>query len=221
MADNYLEKKFEQMGGGRKVTVRKNYPSLDTLLHRNRSTRGFDRSHGPGLDTLEKIIAVNCLLPSAMNRQALRFRPVVMPEMDGIAGMVRLGGALPEEHLPKAGTEATACIAVCSAVPEDRYIDIDLGISLQSMALRAVELGLSCCIVCAFDRNAVAEVLKTETPPLALLMLGKGAERIFLKPVRAGESLKYYRKENVHYVPKLGPGDIIIGQKTAETSSPE
>ena len=35
-------------------------------------------------------------------------------------------------------------------------------------------------------------------------------ESIYLKPVAAGESLIYYRKEGVHYVPKLGVDDLLV-----------
>ena len=37
MADNYLENKFDQLQKARKVVVKRNNPSLDTLLHKNRS----------------------------------------------------------------------------------------------------------------------------------------------------------------------------------------
>ena len=52
--------------------------------------------------------------------------------------------------------------------------------------------------------------MSLELQPLAVLALGRGDGSIFLKPVEAGESLKYYRKEGVHYVPKLRLEDIIL-----------
>ena len=113
-------------------------------------------------------------------------------------------------NLPRPGTEPQAFILVCSAVPEDRIVDIDLGISLQSMGLKAVEMGLNALIICAFDKQAVAEDFGLESGPLAILAVGKGTEHIFLMPVGAGESLKYYRKDGVHYVPKLRPEDLIL-----------
>ena len=42
MADNYLERKQEALENRRKTVVKRNAPSLDTLLHRNRSYRGYD-----------------------------------------------------------------------------------------------------------------------------------------------------------------------------------
>ena len=43
MADNYLEKKFEELREKRPV-IKRNHLSLDTLLRRNRSYRGYDPS---------------------------------------------------------------------------------------------------------------------------------------------------------------------------------
>ena len=42
------------------------------------------------------------------------------------------------------------------------------------------------------------------------LAIGKPAERIFLMPCNAGDSLSYYRKEGIHYVPKIKAEDLII-----------
>ena len=68
MADNYLEKKFEQFGKPRTVVHRTN-PSLDTLLKRNRSYRGYDQSFVVKREMLERIVAVNTKIASAKNQQ--------------------------------------------------------------------------------------------------------------------------------------------------------
>ena len=211
MADNYLEKKFEQLHSARKVVVQRNHPSLDTLLHRNRSHRAYDKTCSVTAETLRKIVEVNTLIPSAMNRQPLRFKLVTRETgAEKILARIRLGGALPELHLPAPGTEPEAFILVCSAVPEDRFVDIDLGISLQSMGLKAAEMGLNALIICAFDRDALAEDFGLASAPLAVLAVGKGTESIFLRPVGTGESLQYYRKDGVHYVPKLRIEDLLL-----------
>ena len=40
--------------------------------------------------------------------------------------------------------------------------------------------------------------------------IGKPAEKIELVPVHAGYSLKYYREEGTHYVPKIVVHDLIL-----------
>ena len=209
MADNYLEKKFEELREKRPV-IRRNHLSLDTLLHRNRSYRGYDPSRAVTRDELLKLVEVTTLVPSGMNRQALRYRLVTEEDSDKVLSLIRLGGALPELHLPFPGTEPRAFLVICSTVPESPVIDIDLGIAAQSLLLKAVEMGLNGIIIRAFDPVKLQEVLGLELLPLLVIAIGKGAENIYLKPVEAGESLTYYRKDGVHFVPKLKAKDLLI-----------
>ena len=209
MADNYLEKKYEELREKRPV-IRRNHLSLDTLLHRNRSYRGYDPSRTVTRDELLKLVEVTTLVPSGMNRQALRYRLVTEEDSDKVLPLIRLGGALPELHLPFPGTEPRAFLVICSTVPENPVIDIDLGIAAQSLLLKAVEMGLNGIIIRAFDPVKLQEALGLELLPLLVVAIGKGAENIYLKPVEAGESLTYYRKDGVHFVPKLKAKDLLI-----------
>ena len=121
-----------------------------------------------------------------------------------------MGAALPELHLPFPGTEPRAFLVVCSTVPENPVLDIDLGIAAQSLLLKAVEMGLNGLIIRAFDPAKLQEALGLERTPLLVIAIGKGAENIYLMPVDAGEPLNYYRKDGVHFVPKLKADDLII-----------
>ncbi len=213
MADNYLEKRYEEVfgrdGAGRKSAPHR--PALDTLLLRNRSFRGYDKEYVVHRRQLDAMIAVNPKVASSINLQRLRFRPVVKgPEADAVNRHIRMGRGLPELHLPFPGTEPEAFIVVCSTVPENPGIDIDLGISLQSMLLKAVEMGLGGLIIRNFDREPVREALGLPFEPVAVLAVGKPAERIELVPVHEGDNLGYYREDGVHYVPKLTAEDLTL-----------
>ena len=219
MADNYLEKKFDEFYAGKKRVVRQTGPSLDTLLSRNRSCRGYDKSYKVHRLQLERIAGVCTKLASAMNRQPLRFRLVTASDeaqaplsrpSEIVLNHIRLGGALPELHLPLPGTEPEAFIIVCSALPEDRYVDMDFGIAAQSMLLKATEMGLAGIVICAFDREALKHELALPLDPLAVIAIGKPAERFELRTVPAGETLKYFREDGVHVVPKLALSDLLI-----------
>ena len=212
MADNYLEKRYEEVfgrdAGHRKVPGR---PGLDTLLLHNRSFRGYDKSYVVHRRQLEAMIAVNPKVASSINLQRLRFRPVVQgPEADLVNAHIRMGRGLPELHLPFPGTEPEAFIVVCSTVPENPGIDIDLGISLQSMLLKAVEMGLGGLIIRNFDREPIREGLGLPFEPLCVVAVGKPAEQIELVPVHQGDDLGYYRRDGVHFVPKLTAEDLTL-----------
>lgn len=161
-------------------------------------------------DQLRRIIAVNTRIPSARNQQVLRFRPVLSDEAPRVLPHIRLGGALPELHLPLPGTEPNAFIIVCSTVEENPYVDIDLGISAQSMLLQAAEIGLNGICIGAFDRAAIRREFALEWEPLLILAIGRGIEHIELVDIEADGDRRYYRREGVHCVPKLTLEALLI-----------
>ena len=211
MADNYLEKRYEETLGSGKIRVKKIGHTVDELLLKNRSTRGYKKAYRVSRAELERITAVCSRIPSARNQQVLRFRLVTHDSgADQVLPLVKMGAALPELHLPFPGTEPEAFIVVCSTIEENPMVDIDLGIAAQSMLLKAVEMGLNGLIIAAFNRTKLQEVLALPYPPLLVLAIGKSDERIELTPIGEGESHAYYRKEGIHYVPKVRAGELII-----------
>ena len=208
MADNYLEKRMEDYRNQPPTTRR--VASLGRLLQRNRSYRGYDNNFVVRPDQLRTIIETATLCPSARNQQVLRFRPVLSGEADKVLKHIRLGGALPELHLPFPGTEPRAFVVICSTVEESKYVDIDLGIVAQTMLLRATELGLGGICIGAFDHAEIREALQLPYEPVLVIAIGRPAERIELVSCHEGDSLTYYREGGVHYVPKIGIDDLII-----------
>lgn len=204
MADNYLEKRYEETLGNGKIRVKKIGHTVDELLTKNRSTRGYKKAYKVSRSELERIAGVCTRIPSARNQQVLRMRLVTHDSgADKVLPLVKMGAALPELHLPFPGTEPEAFIVVCSTVVENPMVDIDLGIAAQSMLLKAVEMGLNGLIIAAFNRAKLQEALSLPYPPLLVLAIGKGDEHIELKPIGESESHAYYREGGVHYVPKV------------------
>lgn len=212
MADNYLGRKMEEYYARPREEQRRPAMNLRRLLARNRSHRNYDASFVVREDQMHSIIEVNTLIASACNRQALRFRPVLADEAGKVLPHIRLGAALPDEHLPKEGFEPNAFIVVCSDVAEDRYLNIDLGISAQSMSLRATELGLNGICIASFDREQIKCALNLSFEPLLILAVGRGADKIELVEVGASESRNYYRRGDTHCVPKVRVEDLIVGK---------
>lgn len=190
---------------------RKPQATLARLLLKNRSHRGFDASFRVREDQLRRIIEVNTRIPSARNAQVLRFRLVLADEAHKVLPHIRLGGALPELHLPAEGSEPNAFIVICSTVEESKWVDVDLGISAQSMLLQAVEIGLNGVCIGAFDKAKVAEVLGLEAEPLLILAIGRGTDRIELVEIDQTDDHAYYRENGIHYVPKVRLDDLILG----------
>lgn len=212
MADNYLDKKLEDYKARSSIAgvSRKATSSLNNLLVKNRSCRGYDPSFIVRDDQLRNIIDVNTKIASARNAQVLRFRPVNSSEAAKVLPHIRLGGALPELSLPLPGTEPNAFIIICTTVPESKNVYTDLGISAQSMLLRAVEMGLAGVCIGAFDKESIKREFSLRYEPLMILAIGRSCEDVRLVEIGEGEEQKYYRRDGVHYVPKLRLDDLII-----------
>ena len=208
MADNYLEKRAEELRNPRPKVVR-NHPSLESLLKRNRSYRGYDASRAVTEADLLRLLEVVPWVASGMNAQPLRFKLVYGDASSLVHPLVRLGAALPEEHLPHPGEEPSAYIVVCAAT-SGRVVDIDLGIAAQSILLRAVEMGLGGIFILNFKATELAAALQLPSEPLAVIGIGKPLEHIFLVPVKEGTDLAYYRKDGAHFVPKLQVPDLLL-----------
>ena len=73
----------------------------------------------------------------------------------------------------------------------------------------------------AFDKKRIAEALGLELEPILVLAIGKGIEKIETVPIEAGESTVYYRRDGVHYVPKIRPEDLTIPKSRTADSRPE
>ncbi len=183
MADNYLEKREQEIREGRPRAVRP-HPSLESLLKKNRSYRGYDASRPVSREDLLKLLEVTRWVGSGMNAQPLRYRLVCGQDAAKVHPLVKLGAALPEEHLPHPGEEPSAYIVVCSTVPEGKVVDIDLGIAAQSILLKAVEAGLGGIFILNFLLSALesrqrAFSSRTQSPETPLTITARAAPILF------------------------------------------
>ena len=211
MADNYLEKRYEETLGCNKPKVKRIGHTVDQLLLSSRSCRGYNKNYVVSRAELERIVSVCSRIPSGCNQQVLRYFLVNKDTgADRVLPLVRMGAALPELHLPFPGTEPEAFIICCTTAPESKLVDIDLGIALQSMALKAVEMGLNTLMIGAFNRERLQEALQLPLEPLMLLAVGKGIERVELVPVDKDAARAYYRRDGIHYVPKIKASELIL-----------
>lgn len=211
MADNYLEKRYEEVFGGGKTKVKRVGHTLDELLTRNRSQRGYLKDYVVKREELERIVGVCSKTPSARNQQVLRFRLVTRDTgAEKVLSNIKMGAALPELHLPFPGTEPEAFIVIMSIVDENKMVDIDLGITIQSMLLKTVEMGLNGLVIGAFNPEKITQELELPYKPLMILAIGKGIEKIELTTIKPEDSHAYYRQDGVHYVPKVATKDLIV-----------
>ncbi len=188
---------------------------IKELLYKNRTCRTFDESRKITRDELLDMVDCARVTPAAMNVQPLSYRLVYKEaELAEFQPLTKWGGALPELNLPPMGHRPTAFIVICQDTKKfgaAEKFDRDVGITAMAIYMRAAEMGLSGCMIGAFDREASKTVLKLPdgVEPLLAIGLGKEAEERKIVPVKDGVT-RYYRENGIHCVPKRELSDIVI-----------
>jgi nitroreductase len=184
------------------------------LVLRTRSTRRFDESAAVEASTLHRLIDLVRRVPSAANRQPLKYVVSCGPQMNArIFGTLSWAGALPDWPGPAPGERPGAYVVilhdrkVCESAPTD------VGIAAQTLLLAAVSMGLGGCMFGAVARSRLHEILEL-SPELEIMLvvaLGKPLEKIVLEEAEPGASLKYYRdSDRTHHVPKRRLPEVLL-----------
>lgn len=190
---------------------------LKNLVRTNRSYRRFDHSAAVSMQTLEDLVELARLCPSAANKQPLRFILCSSPqENERIFPCLKWAAYLTDWKGPAANERPSAYIVVVNAVENWDMAQIDAGIMAQTMLLGAVEKGLGGCIIASVDRKKLGEIfaLQEGIEIMLVLALGKPVEDVRIVDLPADGSIKYYRDEaQVHYVPKRGMAELILEKR--------
>jgi len=190
---------------------------FNDLVVKNRSFRGYDGQYKVSSEQLMEMLECSRLAASSMNLQTLKYHiGVDEPQVEEVLGGVKFAGGLPQLNLPYEGQMPTAFILICHDMLLNKNPDtfkVDVGISAQTMLLKATEMGLGGCMMSTFNSDKVRQQLDLadNLVPMLIVSIGKPAERVEIKDIENGESHKYYRDEDgVHYVPKRKLTDILI-----------
>ena len=139
---------------------------FDQILRRRRSTRSFDSRPVNKKDVISIVEAAR-LAPSACNSQTWRFVTVTRPESIRRICHEAMRPVIPNLWLEQAPLVFVGCsqldvIAnrIGSGVTGIEYYQIDLGIAMEHMVLKATELGLGTCWIGWFDENTLKKILK-------------------------------------------------------------
>ncbi len=186
---------------------------LKELLESNRTCRTFDESKKITREELLDMVDCARLAPSSRNLQPLTYRLVYeSEELAKVQPLTKWGGSLPELQLPPEGHYPTAFIVICQDTEKfGGAFHKDVGICALAIHLRAAEMGYAGCMIGSFQGAGLKQALDlpAATEPLLLIGLGKPDEMRKVVPMKDG-SVKYYRENGVHYVPKRALEDIIL-----------
>lgn len=185
---------------------------IKELTLKNRSYRRFYEDKKITMDTLKELIDIGHNTPSAANKQPLRYK-LVNDERENEKVFECLGwaGYLKDWNGPEKGERPTAYIIMVTKA--DVNSSWDEGIAGQTILLSATEMGLGGCFIGNMNKQKLAEIIGLEKDMIVKLViaLGYSKEEIVLEDITSDGDFKYYRDEHqVHHVPKVRVGDIIL-----------
>ena len=139
---------------------------FDQILRMRRSIRSFDSRPVKEKDVISIVEAAR-LAPSACNSQTWRFVTVTRHETIRKICREAMRPVIPNRWLEQAPLVFVGCsqldvIAnrIGSGVTGIEYYQIDLGIAMEHMVLKATELGLGTCWIGWFDERTLKKILE-------------------------------------------------------------
>jgi nitroreductase len=188
---------------------------IEELIRNSRSFRRFHQDEVIFRDTLERLVDLGRLSPSAANLQPLKYIISSDPKKnEAIFSCLAWAGYLKDWPGPEEGERPPAYIIVLGDTGISKNFGCDHGIAVQSILLGAREMGLGGCIIGSIKRERLRELL--EIPEryeiLLVLAIGRPKEEVVIEEVKEDGSIRYWRDEKgVHHVPKRRLEEIIIG----------
>lgn len=187
---------------------------LKDLLKQNRSVRRFDASKSISDDTLTSLVELTRYCASGRNLQPLRYRIVnTHNECEALFPALAWAGYYKDWDGPSENERPTAYLVQCLDTDLAQDCLCDDGLQLEAISLAATSLGISCCIIKAFNPKVVSESLSIPSrfKPRYVFALGYPGEKTKIVDLPENGDYKYYRDENdTQCVPKRLLKDLII-----------
>ena len=184
------------------------------LVEEARSCRRF-KPEPLSEDFMSDLVKIARVCPSTRNSQPLKYITMEKKDLcDDIFPHLRWAGALKDWDGPAEGERPTGYFFIILDKTIAKSAGQDIGIVAQTLQLYASSRGMGCCMLGAFVRDRITEILELEDDYELQLILALGfpAEIRKVCDVNNG-NISYYRdNKGIHHVPKRKVEDLIIKQ---------
>ncbi len=189
--------------------------TLRDLILKNRSYRRFHQDHAIDRITLEELVELARLTPSAANRQPLRYiLSCEAPTNRAIFPNLGWAAYLKDWPGPDEGERPSAYIVICTDTTVDKKVIWgDHSIAALAILLGAAERGLGGCMIGSIETENLVKALEIPERyrPLLVVALGKPKEEIIIDNVGEDGNIRYFRDDRGnHHVPKRSLDEIIL-----------
>lgn len=204
--------------------------NLKQLVEKARTCRRYTEGYTVSYETLEELVDIARIAPSAKNAQLLRYALINDKETCAqLEPTYILGGALQGADRPQKGHEPNAYILILGPEKLGEWNTMDVGICGQLIQLAATEKGLAACMVGRYNGDKILKILadkgfatldpvglkqaepeQVELRVRLLIAIGKPAESQALKEANTTEPIMYFRENDINIVPKRVLSDLIV-----------
>ncbi len=186
---------------------------MQDLVRKSRSYRRFHEERPIEEHTLRSLIELARLMPSAHNKQPLKYLLSHTRERNGlIFSTLKWAAYLKDWPGPAEGERPAGYVVILGDREISESVPWDYPIAAQTIALGAAEIGLGTCILASVDKGRLAETLRIPARYQIFLVvaLGYPKETVVIEEMREGDC-KYWRDDaGVHHVPKRPLKELIL-----------
>lgn len=188
--------------------------TIRDLIISNRSCRRFDEGFAIERRTLEELVDLARLSPSAANLQPLKYILSCEPEKNArIFRHLAWAAYLKDWGGPAPGERPSAYLVILGDTTVNNTFGCDHGIAAQSILLGAREKGLAGCMIGLIQREELRKTLDipAQYEILLVIALGKPREQVVIDEVGPTGDIRYWRDgAGVHHVPKRSLQELIL-----------
>ncbi len=182
------------------------------LVARTRSCRRFRQERAIERETLEGLVATARLIPSAGNKQPLRYLlSCAAQRNDLIFDCLSWAAYLTDWPGPAQGERPAAYVVVLGD-KDAGPIPWDHGIAAYTLVLAAAEQGLAGCIIASIDKARMRKALSIPSRYEIHLVvaLGVAGETVVVEEMEGGQYRYWRDREGIHHVPKRSLEELIV-----------
>ncbi|MEA1914921.1 MAG: nitroreductase family protein [Campylobacterota bacterium] len=189
------------------------FDNFKTLVEDARCTRRYNSDFRMKTQDIIDLIDLARISSSAKNMQPLKYIIVNDELMKTEIEKPLKWAAHLKDWNQSYDEKPSAYIIVVSDKNIDGFELIDLGISIQTIALGAKAKGFNSCNLASIDKEGYKKLFNLELHlmPILAIALGRSKENIKIVEPNNGD-MNYYRDEHdTHCVPKRSIDEIILG----------